>query len=265
MINEQDLNTPWRRVASTIYRKPVDSKIFGQVDLDITELDQFLTSRRKQGLKITYTHIFTLILARCLRDVVPELNCYVKRGKIVNRETVDAMISVLQADGGMSSVRVPNADRLTLSQLVDFLQKDINDSRHGNENSTMTKKDILSTWPWPLRGWLFRLFQFFTLSLGLRIPFLALSPESFGSFVVSNIGSIGLDSGYPALFPASNVATVLVLGGINKKPTVIRDEIVVRKFITISMVIDHRVADASHGGKVARFVKEMIRKPETLL
>lgn len=265
ILDKTDFNTPWRKVASTIYKKPVDSKIFGQIDIDITELEQFISSQRKTGIKVTYTHIFTLILARCIRYKVPELNCYVRRGKIIARKNIDAMVSVLQANGGMSSVKVPNADTLLLHELITFLQNEISTSRKGAESGAMDKKNDLLALPWPLRGWFFSIFRFITLHLGLTLPFLKLTPESFGSYVVSNIGTLGLDTGYPALLPASNVASVLVLGGIQDKPTVVHGEIVIRKFISISMVLDHRIVDASHGGKVARYLKEMVRKPEELL
>ena len=44
-MNSQDnLNTNWRKVASTIYRKPTDSKIYGTVELDVTEIEKYITA-----------------------------------------------------------------------------------------------------------------------------------------------------------------------------------------------------------------------------
>ena len=57
------LNTEWRKVATAIYRKPVDSKLFGSVEVDVTDLENYITEKRKQGLKITMTHVFLLIVA----------------------------------------------------------------------------------------------------------------------------------------------------------------------------------------------------------
>jgi hypothetical protein len=47
----QDLNTNWRKVASTIYRKPRDSKIYGSVDIDVSELENFVQKNVKKELK----------------------------------------------------------------------------------------------------------------------------------------------------------------------------------------------------------------------
>jgi len=261
---QSDINTDWRKVAAAIYKKPSDAKIFGSVELDVTDLEVYVTRKRKEGLKITLTHIFTLIVARGIREAVPELNCYVKRGNIVEREQVDAMVSVLLADGSMSSVKIENADKLSLAQSVDAISNGIKASRSGDENRTMKMKGIMGKIPWPLRTWIFNLIKVLTIKWGISLPGLGLSSNNFGSFVMTNIGSIGLDTGYPALFPISNVSFVFVMGGIAKKPTVVKDKILIRRIMTISSAMDHRTADAMHGGKLFRFIKRLVKEPELL-
>jgi len=255
-----DFNTDWRKLASTIYRKPVDSKIFGQSDIDVTALLDYISSKRKQGIKITLTHLFTQLLARCLRDELPEFNTYLKLGKIKPRKSIDVMISVLKADGGMGSFKVEEADNKSLMELEQILKQDINQSRSGNEKHHRKSKNLLSKLPWPVRSWFFSLYKWLMVDLGLTIG--GLSANKFGSVILTNIGSIGLDTGYPALMPSSNVSLVFVLGSVRKKPVVIDDAIQVRSILSISVAIDHRMADASHGGKLLRYIKNAIQKPE---
>ncbi len=258
------LNTDWRKVAAAIYKKPADAKILGSAELDVTDLEEYISSKRKEGLKITLTHVFTLILSRGLKEEVPELNCYVRRGNIVQRKQVDAMVSVLLPDGSMSSVRVVNADQLSLAECVDVLATAIRDTRAGDENKTMQMKGVMGRIPWPFRIWIFRLIKWLTVSMGASIPAIGLSSDNFGSFMMTNIGSIGLDTGYPAMFPISNVSFVFVLGKVSKRPVVIDDEIVIRKIVTISSTMDHRIMDAMHGGKMFRYIRRMIAEPELL-
>ncbi len=52
----EELNTNWRKVASSIYKKPTDSKIYGSVDIDVTELENFIVKKRREGVKTTLTH-----------------------------------------------------------------------------------------------------------------------------------------------------------------------------------------------------------------
>ena len=262
--HSNELNTDWRKVDSSIYRKPRDSKIYGSVDIDITELENYIAEKRRQGIKTTLTHLMTLIIGRALREEVPELNTYIKRGRVVKRQKIDAMVSVLLKGNEMGSVKIENADQLTVSELSQVIAGKIRQSRQGDENNTMQSKHLLSSVPWPFRNWLFNLYKIVTIDWGLSFPWVNLSSDSFGSYVVSNIGTLGLDTGYGALLPSSNVSVVMIIGKEYKKPVVINDEVLIRKVFTLSATLDHRVVDGSHGGKLFRFIKYMIKNPHLL-
>ena len=264
MSSHESLNTNWRKVASSIYKKPIDSKIYGTVDLDVTDLEKFIARKRKEGVKTTLTYIITLILGRAIRQEVPELNTFIRRGKIVQRKQVDGTVSVLLSGGQMGSVKVENADQLTVDELSEVIGKEIAQSRKGNENDTMQSKNMLSSIPWPIRNWVFKLYRAITIHWGISLPGIGLDANSFGSYVVSNIGTVGLDSGYGSLLPSSNISFVMVLGTVVKKPVVVNDEVVIRKIMKISATLDHRVVDGSHGGRMFRLIKQLVKNPELL-
>lgn len=259
-----NLNTDWRKIASSIYRKPSDSKIFGAVEIDVDDLEKYITRKRREGEKITLTHFFTLVVARALREEVPELNCYLRRGKVIKRKQIDATVSVLLEGSQMSSVRLNNADQLTLPEAAAIIREKIRDTRAGEASRTMKSGGGVSSVPWPLRAWLFRLIRLITINLGIPLPWLGLPRNSFGSFLISNIGTLGLETGYPALFPVSDVAFVLIMGGVTKKPVVVDEKIVIRKMLSLSIALDHRVVDAWHGGKLFRYIKYMVDRPALL-
>jgi pyruvate/2-oxoglutarate dehydrogenase complex dihydrolipoamide acyltransferase (E2) component len=263
MKSDDQLNTTWRKVASTIYKKPTDSKVLGGVEVDVTDLEKYIAEKRKAGFKITLTHFFVLVLARALKTEIPEFNAYVRRGRIIPRKSIDVAVSVLKADHDMSSVIVPNADSLNYKTLESYMNPEIVQSRSGNEMSYKQGKNVLASLPWPLRGWFFSMYKYLTLNLGISIPGLGLSPNSNGTFLITNIGSLGLDYGFPALLPTSNFSFVFVLGGIQKKPIVVNDEIVIRRMMSVTIAIDHRIADASHGARLFRLIKQAIKTPES--
>jgi len=264
-MNSTPLDTAWRKTASAVYRKPVDSKMLGSVSLDVTALEQFIRDQRQAGAKITMTHFFVLALARGFDTAVPELNCYLRLGKITPRPGVDATLSVLIKGGTeMGSVLVTNAHRHTLTTLANWLNEELQKSRKGQESATMSNKNLLSGIPWPFRNWLVRVVKLVTIDLGLSFPPLGLSAGSFGSFVLTNIGSIGIDIGYPALLPLSNVSSVISMGQPQSKAVVINNEIHIRRILTLSAAIDHRIADASHAGRLFNHLKKMVREPHLL-
>lgn len=262
MTSTKNLNNSWRKTATTLYKKPDDSKILGSVELDISELQDYIAHKRKEGLKITLTHFFTLATARAIKEKLPELNTYVQRGNIRSFQNIDATVSVLLRKNEMGSVKVEKADQFTLQEFAPFLQKKILEARNGTENDAMKLKDKLAVIPWPLRGLAYWIVKKLLVDWG--ISFAGISANNMGSFIVSNIGSLGLDNGYPALFPAANVSFVLILGGIKKTPLVINDEIQIRTVITLAGALDHRVVDASHAGILFRYYKYIVKNPENL-
>jgi pyruvate/2-oxoglutarate dehydrogenase complex dihydrolipoamide acyltransferase (E2) component len=264
MAENNTFNTSWRKTAATIYKKPEDSKIFGSVDLDITALAAYIKKQRALGNKITYTHFFMVATARALATEIPAFNTFVKRGNIVSHEDIIATVSVLLETGDMGSVKVPAAHKITLLNAHRILAQQISDTRNGNENKLMKMKDTLGTIPWPFRKFTYGIIKKLTIDWGLEIPFLGLKPSSFGSFVLSNIGTLGLDLGYPALLPSANIAFVMMMGKPTLKPWVHDGQVVAREVITLSAALDHRVADASHAGKLFQYYKKMIQNPELL-
>lgn len=260
-----DPNNAWRKVAAAIYRKPLDSKIFGTVELDVTELEIFVNKKRQEGLKVTLMHPLILFVARAMKEEVPQLNCYVRRGQIIPRERVDVMVSVLQRDGEqLGSVKVADADTLTLAGLTDILSAEVQQTRKGAEKGASRQKSLLAALPWPLRGWMIGLLRLVVFEWGVYLPIPGFSADSFGSFVFSNVGSIGIDIAYPALMPVSNLAMVITMGSVQTKPAVVDGQIVPRRLLILSAALDHRVVDASHGGKLFRYLKKAIKNPEGL-
>lgn len=257
------INSDWRKVAAAIYRKPVDSKIFGSVELDVTELEAWVDDQRRKGLKITLMYPLILWVSRALKHDIPELNCYIRRGSAVQRKSVDVMVSVLMQGGQMGTLVVPNADAMNMREFAEFMARELQNSR--KEDAALETKTTIARIPWPFRQWVMHFVRTVVIDWSIRLPFAAAKPEGMGSFVMSNIGSVGLDVGYPALLPMSNVAMVLIMGSVNTKPAVVKGQIVPRRILNLSTALDHRVVDAQHGGKLFRYLKSAIRHPESLM
>lgn len=260
-MNEQLLNSPWRRTAATIYQKPKSSNIIGSVEFDITELNAYIKKKRQAGLKITPTHIFALATARAIAEKIPAMNTFIRRGRVVAHPQIDAMVSVLLPKAQMGSVKLENADQLTLESAVELLKQKVKIARQQSDESDNIKKG-LSGIPWPFRVWVFKLVYLLNIRWGISLP--GLPTNRFGSFIVSNIGSLGLDIGYPALFPVGHIPFVLILGGIQDKPWVVDQEITVRTIMKVAIAMDHRMLDASHGGELFRYLKRIIKQPALL-
>ena len=69
-----EFNTPWRVASAAIYTTPTDSRVYGTLDIDVTEATRFITQKRDSGVKITMVHLAMAVLARAVAFDVPEMN-----------------------------------------------------------------------------------------------------------------------------------------------------------------------------------------------
>jgi pyruvate dehydrogenase E2 component (dihydrolipoamide acetyltransferase) len=167
-------------------------------------------------------------------------------------------------DTGVTAAIIRNAHARPVSEIAEEVRNKAARSRGGDEITAAKNKYVLNRIPWPLRRPVFRLLKWITVDMGLEIKALGLSAHSFGSFVVSDIGSFGLNTGMTALMPAAKIPCVIVLGKIEEKPVVRKGEIVIRTILPLTGTFDHRIVDGMQIGKLARAIKRNFRKPEWL-
>ncbi len=258
-------NTPWRVTSAAIYTTPTDSRVYGTLDIDVTRARQFLDERRASGEKITMTHLAVAVLARAVAFDVPEMNCFIRRGAVVGRQRLDVMVPVsVGGDSGVTAAVIRDAHARTVTSIASEIRKKATSGRAGVEMKAAQNKYLLNRIPWPLRRPVFRLLKWITVDMGVEIKALGLSAHSFGSFIVSDIGSFGLNTGMTALMPAAKVPAVIVLGKMEDKPVVRRGEIVIRTVLPLTGTFDHRIVDGMQIGKLARGIKRNFRRPEWL-
>jgi len=258
-------NTPWRVTSAAIYTTPTDSRVYGTLDIDVTDAKNFLDRKREEGIKLTMVHLTTAVLARAIGFDAPEMNCFIRRGAVVGREHLDVMVPVqVGGEAGVTPVIIRDAHARKVTDIAADIRAKAARSRGGDEITAAKNKYVLNRIPWPLRRPLFLLLKWITVDMGVEIKALGLSAHSFGSFVVSDIGSFGLNTGMTALMPAAKVPCVIVLGKIEEKPVVKDGEIVIRTILPLTGTFDHRVVDGMQIGKLARGIKRNFRKPEWL-
>jgi pyruvate dehydrogenase E2 component (dihydrolipoamide acetyltransferase) len=258
-------NTPWRVTAAAIYTAPSDSRVYGSLDIDVTEAKRFMDAKRKSGEKITMLHLTTAVLARAVAFDVPELNCFIRRGSVVGRKRLNVMVPVmLDSESGVSSVLVNDAHARPVSDLAVDIRQQAQMSRSGKESKASQNKYVLNRIPWPFRRAVFKFLKWLTVDLGVEMRSLGLSSDSFGSFIVSDIGSFGLTSGMAALFPAAKIPAVIIMGKMEDKPVVRDGEIVIRTILPLTGTFDHRIVDGMQIGKLGRAIHRNFKKPEWL-
>ncbi len=261
-MNNNPYNTPWRRTASAIYAQPSDGKIWGTYEADVSKTLEYIEKKKEQGVKMTLTQVVIGAVARAYRNDVPELNCYHKRGNIYHRGTVDIFITVeIPGSKEMTGFLINNADEMTLTEVNDFMSNKVERYKRRVEEGAVKSKYFLAVVPWILRRPLVMIIKFFLSTLGVAIKPLGVDPNSFGSVLISNIGTHKLQYGMASILPVSNLPVVVLMGYVEKKPVVRDDQIVIRDILPFSCSLDHRVCDGAMGGRLAVAVEEYLLNP----
>lgn len=264
-MNTDKLNTTWRKLSTAIYSAPRDGRTHGGMDIDITKSLEFIQKHKEKGVRITVTHLVAAALGKALGYDIPEMNSYVRRGKLLPREDVVVMLAINMGGGGeMGSIRIRNAHNKSVFDIADEVQARVDKTRSGKMNKSGNMKKTLAGIPWPIRSWLFNLIRFITGTLGIDIKSLGIGHDTFGSILLTNIGSHGLTRGTAALFPGSNLAAVIILGKAEDKPVVRDGEIVIRTMLPLNGTFDHRISDGYHGGRLAAAAIKYLENPELL-
>jgi hypothetical protein len=102
---------------------------------------------------------------------------------------------------------------------------------------------------------------FLTYTLNLDLEWAGVPRDPFGSVMITNIGSIGLEQAFAPLVPYSRCPLVVSLGAITDEPVVEDGRVVPGKVMRISATFDHRVLDGAHAAAMVKTVKAYLEDP----
>lgn len=214
--------------------KKISPHVTSFMEIDITDLIEWRkqvkeTFSKKYNQKITYTPIFIEAVAKAITDF-PRINASVDEDKIIIKKSVNIGMATATASGNLIVPVLKKVNQMTLLQIV----ASVND-----------------------------------LAERARIGRLKPDEVQGGTFTLTNVGTFGNTMGTPIINQPQ--VAILSTGAIRKKPAVIEtengDEIVVRKFMFLSLSYDHRIVDGALGGNFLRRVGDYLEKfiaPESL-
>lgn len=92
-----------------------------------------------------------------------------------------------------------------------------------------------------------------------------LRPEDLegGCITVSNLGSCGIDSFIPIVIPGQT--SILGVGRITEQCVPSGSEVQVRKLLTLTLSVDHRIVNGADAAQFLDFVKKQLEHPESLM
>ena len=250
----------WRALAATIYDRPRDGRVYGNMEFDVTDTMQYIEKRAQEGVKLSIMHFVIAATARSLAGKAEAMNVYLIRGKVRRRTTVDVMISVDVKGQSVTAMKIQDADQKTVTQIAEEIRTRT-ENREALAKQGAAHKNPLLLFPIFIRKPLFKFLRWLALDVGVPLKPLGLHTEMLGSVMITNIGVFGLKTGFVALMPAGNVPSIVATGKVTLEPKVVDGEVKIRHILPMTGTFDHRCFDGSHIGALGKGLAEYLGDP----
>lgn len=261
----------FRKTAMGTWRDAYDPSVYGWSFIDAAPIDAYLAKRREEsGEALTYTHFFAALLASFFREH-PDANALLRFGRPYMRHHVTGMVQVaIPADGhheiDLSGVTLRGLETMSLVEIARNVREQAALVRRGEDREFARAKGILQAIPFWLMFPVIQFSSMLSYTFNLRLGALGLAEDPFGTFMLTNVGSLGLDAGLAPLVPYSRCGLVFTLGKKAWRPVANeRGELEAREQISVAATFDHRLYDGVHIARFHRCLAHGCAHPEEVL
>jgi len=219
--------------------------------------------RAETGVRVTVTHLVARGVALAIRRY-PTLNGIVARGRIYLRATVDLFLQVA-IDGGadLSGIKIDRVDEKSAIEIAGEVEVRVERLRQRRDRQVERTKSMLDRIPLLLLGPIMRAISYLIYDLDLDLSRLGVVKDEFGSGMITNVGTFGIDFAFAPLLPLGRCAMLLLMSEVKPRPLVVNGKLEVRDTLRLCGTFDHRIVDGYQAGVIARELRASIEQPET--
>jgi pyruvate/2-oxoglutarate dehydrogenase complex dihydrolipoamide acyltransferase (E2) component len=269
LVQKKDLSS-FRRIAIGTWARSYDPSVYGSMEVPVDDTLAYIKRfREKTGRHLTLTHVMAKVAAACLAEM-PDGNAILRFNKLYMRKNIGVFFQVAMKDPESGEIDLSGATLFDVEKksLVDIVDEFIDRTRKIRKAEDPELEKTRSTFksiPAFMLNFTLKMIAFLCYTLNLDLSGFGLPKDAFGSVMVTNIGSLGLDQAYVPLVPYSRVPLLIAVGAIRDVAMVEDGEIVARKMMNLSATFDHRVLDGIHASIMARVVRAWFADPTAYL
>ena len=265
LVRKDDVSS-FRKIAIGTWRTAYDPSVYGQIELRMDEAVRYIAAfREKTGKKLTVSHMMAKAAAMVLKEC-PDANAILRWNRVYLRRRIGVFFQVVMTDEGASKVDLSGA---TLYDVEGKSLADIYDEFNAKVESVRARKDpalekTRATFlgiPYFALNAVLRLISFLSYTLNLDLRRFGIPNDPFGSIMITNIGSLGLDTAYVPLVPYSRVPILIATGAVKDVPVVEEGKLVPAKVMRVNATFDHRFIDGFHASVMSRVLRQWIEHP----
>lgn len=255
-------------ITGIIYPNRCDNETFISETIDLTNLNAFLEKKNADNPEYKY-NLFQCILTAVVRTITlrEKMNRFIVNGNFYQRNDVSASFVVKKQfadNGGEALAFLHTRPDNTLDSIHEYIRKQVTECRSDKADASTNAMDIFNKLPRCLSKFIVHVVMFLDKHGWVPNSLIATDPY-YSSVVLSNLGSIGLKSGYHHLTNWGTCSMICLIG--QKKDRPFFDEngnVTMKSSVDLGITIDERLADGFYYSKSVKLMKKLLENPELL-
>ncbi|HEX2571729.1 MAG TPA: 2-oxo acid dehydrogenase subunit E2 [Polyangia bacterium] len=262
---KEDLSS-FRKIALGTWRTAYDPSVYGVMELRMEEALRYLDAfRAHTGKRLTISHMLAKCAAAALKEC-PDANAILRWNHIYLRKRIGVFFQVAMTDQGagkadLSGATLYDVEQKPLTQIHDEFQAKVDAVRTRRDPALEKTRGLFRFLPSFLVYWVLNAVSFLSYTLNLDLRAFGIPSDPFGSLMITNIGTLGLETAFVPLVPYSRVPILLAVGAVREQPVVEQGRLTVGQVMKISATFDHRFIDGVHAAAMARVLRQWMEHP----
>ena len=265
LVRKDDVSS-FRKIAIGTWRTAYDPSVYGSIELRMDDAVRYIAEfREKTGKKLTISHMMAKAAAMVLKEC-PDANAILRWNRVYLRKRIGVFFQVVMTDEGASKVDLSGAtlydvERKSLVEIYDEFNAKVESVRARKDPALEKTRSTFLGIPYFALGAVLRFISFLSYTLNLDLRRFGIPNDPFGSIMITNIGSLGLDTAFVPLVPYSRVPILIATGAVKDVPVVESGKLVPAKVMRVNATFDHRFIDGFHASVMSRVLKQWIEHP----
>lgn len=264
---------PYKRILPYLMPKRVDSLVYHQFSIDLTNTVRFIKQLNKEDVNKDHQYrVFEFFLAAVMRTVVlrPQLNRFIMNYDAWQRNELSLNFVVKEDytdEAPEHSAILYFEPTMTFPEMATIINNTIEDSRKGGlDNDSDAAISFFLHFPKIVLRFLMSIMKYIDVK-GIAPKALRDADGLHATAFVANLGSINLlGSPHHHLYEWGTTSMFITMGMLQRKRVV--NEEGIRSFVDkmeIGVTLDERIADGFYFIKSIQTLQHILSNPETLM
>lgn len=251
----------WRKTAYGTWSLTGDSQVYSLQTIDASFALEYIAKHKE----VTMTHIMGLCVGKMIENN-RQINRMIRFGNFYERDDVSVFfqVAVDKAGKDLSGHTVREINTKSLKNISEEMNSVVKRVKSGDDFEYKKVKRSMGFVPNLFIPISIKLYGFLLYGLNLWTKAIGAPRDCFGSAMVTNVGSLGVQTAFAPLVPYSRVPLLLSFGKVYQKAVVKNGEIVIQDSIDCCWTCDHRLIDGVVGARMMKDFESLISCPDKL-